>query len=182
MDMVVQFRGTIYEKGYGNVAQMVMRDKSLKPTAKAIYAYLCSFAWGRVDSDRKAFPTVKQQCEELGITKDTYYKHRSALEEKGYITIESVYGGDGKFRNNLYYIESTPCPKKMETDETVENKEVLTCPKKPDTEKSYTRKSTTKKSDTNTIIPLRREFNNNKLPTDKGVSPTKFIKYDWVNR
>jgi hypothetical protein len=76
MDMVIQFRGTIYEKGYGQVAQLVMRDKTLKPTAKAIYAYLCSFAWGGVDSDRKAFPTVKQQCYELSIRRTGIHNHR----------------------------------------------------------------------------------------------------------
>jgi hypothetical protein len=168
MDMVIQFRGTIYEKGYGQVAQLVMRDKTLKPTAKAIYAYLCSFAWGGVDSDRKAFPTVKQQCYELGITKDTYYKHRSALEERGYITIESVYGGNGKFRNNLYYIESTPCPKNVEMEPP--------CPKKSDT-----RKPDTENLDTNIIIPQEENLKKDIHIHTEHAEKKEFQFYDWVN-
>jgi HAMP domain-containing protein len=108
MDKVVQFRGTVYEDGSGMVAQKVMRDKEISMTAKAIYAYLCTFAWGGVDNERKAFPSVATQCKELGIKSDkTYFKHRKQLEEAGYITIEKTGRNKlGEFQNNIYYIEA----------------------------------------------------------------------------
>ena len=173
MDSVIQFRGTVYEKGFGQVAQKVMRDKNLKPISKAIYAYLCSFAWGRVDEERKAFPKVKDQCEELGITRDTYYKYRNELENKGYITIEAVNGSNGKFKNNIYYIESVPCPKKQDMEEVVENKELSPCPKLSDTEKPYT-----VNLDTNKRSSLRKEFKDIYNIDKQKVS--KFIPHNWL--
>lgn len=118
-DQVVQLRGTIYEKGWGMLSQKVMRDPELSRDAKAIYAYLCSFAWGGADADRKAFPSIKQQCQELGFkSEDTYYKKRKELLLKGYITIEkqrsNEKGDEGKFANNIYYIEAVPVPKTEE--------------------------------------------------------------------
>ena len=44
MNSVIQFEGTIYENGYGLLAQKVMRDKDLPKQSKLIYAYMCSFA------------------------------------------------------------------------------------------------------------------------------------------
>ena len=48
-------RGTIYENGYGLIAQKVMRDKDLSPVAKSIYAYICSFAGADKDGERSTF-------------------------------------------------------------------------------------------------------------------------------
>ena len=110
MDSVVQFEGTIYEGGYGLLARSVMRDKDLKPQAKAIYAYICSFAASSVSTDRSAFPSVALQCSELGMSEDTYYRHRKALEKKGYIKIEKMRGKKGKFLKNLYKIAAVPVP------------------------------------------------------------------------
>src|SRR3954452_25037865 len=97
MDTVIQFRGTIYENGYGLIAQKVMRDKDLSPVAKSIYAYICSFAAVGKDGERTAFPGVKLMMYELGIkSEDTYYKHRKQLLEKVYISIEKQ-RQEGKF-------------------------------------------------------------------------------------
>src|SRR4051794_40896002 len=102
MDTVIQFRGTIYEKGYGLIAQKVMRDRDLSPTAKSIYAYICSFANVGEGGERSAFPGVELMMVELGIkTDDTYYKHRKQLLAKGYLTIEKN-RKVGKFDNNVY--------------------------------------------------------------------------------
>jgi DNA-binding transcriptional MocR family regulator len=176
MDMVIQFRGTIYEKGYGQVAQLVMRDKTLKPTAKAIYAYLCSFAWGRVEGERSAFPSIKMQCEELGINRDTYYKYRKTLEDKGYITIEAVHGNSGKFNNNIYYIENVPCPKTSDTDKHIENKGISPCPKSSDTEKPDTVNWDTKKKRS-----LRKELKKDIYIDSEHAEKKEFQFYDWVN-
>ena len=46
---------SIYKNGYGIVAKFVMRDKNLSVEAKAIYAYICSFA----GSGTTAFPSAE---------------------------------------------------------------------------------------------------------------------------
>lgn len=109
-DSVIQFRGTIYEKGYGLIASKVMRDKSIPRQSRLIYAYMCSFAGLDKEGNRVAFPSVSLQCEELDMSEDTYYKWRKELEDRGLITIEKQ-RTEGKFQRNLYYIEAIPTPK-----------------------------------------------------------------------
>ncbi|SDE59513.1 Helix-turn-helix domain-containing protein [Priestia aryabhattai B8W22] len=121
MDSVLQMRGTIYEDGYGLIAQKVMRDKTLPKQSKLIYAYMCSFASVGANGDRVAFPSVNLQCNELGMTEDTYYKWRKPLEEKGYLTIEKTERKKGQFQRNLYYIEAVPVPKPVEPEPVEEN-------------------------------------------------------------
>lgn len=116
-DQVIQFRGTIYGEGYGMIAKKVMRDKDLSPTAKSIYAYICSFAGAGKDGKVSAFPGVKIMMSELGIKTDkTYYTHRKYLLEKGYITIEKN-RQKGKFENNIYFIEPVPVAKENKDSE-----------------------------------------------------------------
>lgn len=110
-DIVIQFRGTIYENGYGQIAQKVMRDKSLHAMSKAIYAYLVSFA----GQTRTAFPSVELMLDELGMSEDTFYKYRKQLINKGYIAIEQQQRISGKFYNNVYVIEVVPSPKSSGT-------------------------------------------------------------------
>ncbi|MFX4300663.1 helix-turn-helix domain-containing protein [Alicyclobacillus tolerans] len=112
-DIVVQFRGTIYEKGYGQISQKVMRDKSIHGMAKAIYAYMVSFA----GQEGSAFPSVQLMMEELGIkSEDTFYKYRKQLVDAGYITIEQQQRINGRFYNNVYVIELVPTPKNIEKE------------------------------------------------------------------
>lgn len=136
MDAIISMRGTVYEQGYGLIAQKVMRDKRLSIKAKAIYAYLSSFAGS--GTDRTAFPGVSLMMDELGIkSRDTYYKYRNELEEAGYITVESQKDERGRFSRNIYYIEAVPVPKIGETDEPPKSQEpqgVSPCPKKQDTD------------------------------------------------
>lgn len=108
-DHVIQFRGTIYENGYGLIAKKVMRDRNISAMAKAIYAYLCSFASTGSEGERSSFPGVSLMKAELGIATDgTFYKYRKQLVDAGYITVEKRSDKDGKFINNIYYIESVP--------------------------------------------------------------------------
>jgi hypothetical protein len=115
MDSVIQFRGTIYENGYGLIARKVMKDKRIPKQAKLIYAYMCSYAGVDKNGDRTAFPSVKLQCEELGMNKDTYYKWREYLIDYGLITIEKR-REQGKFERNLYFIEAVPVEKPEENE------------------------------------------------------------------
>lgn len=111
-DKVIMFEGTIYENGYGWVAQKVMRDRDLSPQAKAIYSYICSFAGNPTDiNDRQAFPSISLMKAELGIkSQDTFYKHMNALKEKGYLVVEQEKDDLGKFKRNIYKIIAVPTP------------------------------------------------------------------------
>lgn len=112
MDVVVQFRGTVYENGYGQIAQKVMRDPKLHRNAKVIYAYLCSFAGGNVLDPKWSWPSVSLMMKELGFKKEeTFYRYRKELIDSGYINVEQYRDGKGLFTRNLYIIELQPQPK-----------------------------------------------------------------------
>lgn len=110
MDQVIQFEGTIYENGYGLLAQKVMRDKNLPKQSKLIYAYMCSFAGISKNGERTAFPSIKLQCAELGMSEDTYYKWRKYLIDYGYIKITKQRSDSAKFDRNIYSIVAIPKP------------------------------------------------------------------------
>jgi hypothetical protein len=115
MDSVIQFRGTIYENGYGLLASKVMRDTRLHRNSRLIYAYMCAFAGSNLHGERTAFPSIAIQCHELDMSEDTYYKYRKPLVDLGFITIEKR-KGKGKFERNLYFIEAVPVEKPSERD------------------------------------------------------------------
>lgn len=89
----------ILEKGYGISPKLVMRDKDLSIEAKAIYAYMSSFA----GNGESAFPSIKLACIDLNVSENRFRKHRDQLVNKGYITIEHN-KKKGKFHNNVYII------------------------------------------------------------------------------
>ncbi|GAB4074577.1 hypothetical protein GCM10028778_20800 [Barrientosiimonas marina] len=111
-DAVVMFEGTIYENGYGWVAQKVMRDSKISIQAKAIYSYICSLAGNPTDIDgRKAFPSISLMKYELGIkSQDTFYKYMNQLKDKGYLKIEHEKDDKGKFERNIYKVIAVPNP------------------------------------------------------------------------
>src|SRR5690625_4883877 len=92
----------ILEEGYGLSPKLVMRDKGLTIEAKAIYAYMSSFA----GNGEKAFPKVSTVCKDLQISRQRFNRHRQLLIEKGYISIEKR-RSEGKFDNNIYILNST---------------------------------------------------------------------------
>ena len=105
-EIVVQFEGTVYENGYGQIAKKVMRDKSIHAVSKAIYAYLVSYAGSKDNS----FPSVQLMMDELGIkSEDTFYKYRNQLIKAGYITVHKE-REEGRFDNNVYKIATVPVP------------------------------------------------------------------------
>lgn len=122
-EIIIAMRGTVYENGYGLIAKKVMQDKSISIKAKALYAYLSSFA-GSGGEERSAFPSIGKILDDLCISKDSFYKYRKELERAGYITVKQDKDNDGTFKNNIYYIEAVPCPKISDTEPF---------PKKPDT-------------------------------------------------
>lgn len=164
MDSVIQFRGTIYENGYGLIASKVMRDKSIPKQSRLIYAYMCSFAGMDKEGNRVAFPSVSLQCEELGMTEDTYFKWRKVLVERGLITIEKR-KEKGKFERNLYFIEAVPVPKETSSEPY---------PKNSGTENSGTEKQgTNSNSSTNISSTINSNNKNiNNIDDDKRTSPS----------
>ena len=87
-------------KGYGKIPKLVMKDKDLAIEAKAIYAYLCSYA----GSGNTAFPSVSLMCDDLNISDNRFYKYKKQLTDKGYITV-SRKRVEGKWETNVYKIE-----------------------------------------------------------------------------
>lgn len=139
LETVVAFEGTIYEEGYGMIAQKVMRDKDLPAKSKAIYAYLCAFAGSirqGAPDDREAFPGVKLMMKELGIgSDDTFYKFRKPLIEKGYLKVRQTKEGS-TFSRNIYSIVAVPAPVKKEEEvvETAPDVDSVPNPKNKGTE------------------------------------------------
>lgn len=90
----------INSQGFGTISKLVMRDRSLSPEAKAIYAYICSYA----GSGCTAFPSVSLILADLGMSRPRYYKHRKLLEEKGYITVFQGERQGSRYAHNVYRI------------------------------------------------------------------------------
>lgn len=115
----------IMEQGYGLSPKLVMRDKELTIEAKAIYAYMSSFA----GNGESAFPKITTICRDLAISEDRFRKHRELLLNKEYITIERN-REQGKFYNNVYIINhtvplnhghgKTPAPQNLTTNNNKE--------------------------------------------------------------
>lgn len=95
--------GGLFSKGFGFSPKSVMKDKRLSIEAKAIYAYLASYA----GTGLTAFPSISLICTDLGIGKNRYFKHRKCLIDCGYITITQTKMGN-KFTNNVYKLELEP--------------------------------------------------------------------------
>lgn len=94
---------SVYREGYGIVAKLVMRDKTISPEAKAIYAYICSFA----GSGSTAFPSADLMMSELKMGDKRFYKFRKELVDKGYITIIKQRNGNRR-EKNIYMINIEP--------------------------------------------------------------------------
>ena len=94
----------IMSEGYGIIPKKVMKDEDLTIDAKAIYAFMASFA----GAGNTSFPSVKFITDKLGISRQRFNKHRKLLEDKGYITIKKERKSDGSWENNVYTLETLP--------------------------------------------------------------------------
>ena len=100
----------VMSKGYGTIPKLVMQHENLSIEAKAIYAYLASFA-GAGDT---AYPSVSIMCKHLGISRDRFYRHRKSLLDNDFIRI-TQHQNEGGWSNNLYTVVSVPCPQNKDT-------------------------------------------------------------------
>lgn len=87
----------ILKNGYGYSPKKVMRDPSLSVEAKAIYAYLASFA----DNEGKAYPGIELMCHELDISEKRFHRHKKRLIDLGFIKVERERTDNG-WSNNIY--------------------------------------------------------------------------------
>ncbi|MEF2918967.1 MAG: helix-turn-helix domain-containing protein, partial [Acutalibacteraceae bacterium] len=86
---------------YGIVYKAVMTDERLSLTAKAIYAYLCSYT----GSKGIVFPSRARILGELKLSKNTYYEHLNQLVELDYVVIEKR---KNFLNRNQYVINDNP--------------------------------------------------------------------------
>lgn len=91
----------VMSKGYGTVPKLVMQDEGLAPEAKAIYAYICSFA----GAGTSAFPGIELMCKQLTMSEKRFHKFKNQLIENGYLKIERERKSDGKgWGSNIYHL------------------------------------------------------------------------------
>ncbi|UXV29995.1 helix-turn-helix domain-containing protein [Mammaliicoccus sciuri] len=91
--------------GYGLVFKSVLKRNDVDAEAKALYAYLSSYA----GLDTKAFPGVSLICHDLNISEKRFQKYRKQLENAGVITINRKRTDNG-FSKNIYTINHKSVP------------------------------------------------------------------------
>lgn len=185
-DKLIVFPNTVLENGYGLVGKIVMKNRRLKAGSKALYAYLCTHARFQDGSYDSAYPSRAVICEDLGITKDTYYRYLNPLIELGYISVQKHFSDRHVFQHNTFIIEIVPCPKNkdMEMKGTEEP-----CPKKDDMEGKTENTACPKNKDTEEPCPDNRDkekpdtenvdTNNNNINNNNYINNTTTHKH-WV--
>ncbi len=110
----------INRAGYGMVPKLVMLDKRLHVTAKAIYAYFCSYTGAGVT----CFPSRKKICNDLDISTESFIKYSKQLVDVGYVEKKQI-KEKGRFLHNLYTLldEVSPCTEK--TSQVLEKAEKI---------------------------------------------------------
>lgn len=104
-------------KGFGIIAKIVTTDTDLCIGAKALYAYLCSYA----GNGTTAYPRRSKILADLKMSKETYYKYQKELIDQGYIKATR---GDKYPFPNTYTIVSRP-PKLKEAAITENSEDIL---------------------------------------------------------
>ena len=89
------------ELGYGTVTKEAMQDRKLTIEAKAIYAYLCSFAGGTDE----AWPSISKMCYDLNVSENRLRKNITLLIKNDYIERDRRrYNKSKQWANNVYTI------------------------------------------------------------------------------
>lgn len=84
--------------GYGVVYQDVTRNSNISAAAKGLYAYLSAFC-GASD---ECYPSVETIIKEMGMGRDTFYRHINALVAAGVVEKQQTVNGGGKFGRTVY--------------------------------------------------------------------------------
>lgn len=129
--------------GYGMVFQNVTRNGNISAAGKGLYAYFAAFC-GVSD---ECYPSVETITREMGMTKDTFYRHINSLVAAGVVEKHQTVGNDGKFGRVVY---------RLTHEVTISEKSGL-----PDMENSDTDKSDTDFSESKSNIDTSNNYKNN---------------------
>lgn len=94
---------SILNEGYGSIPKRIMRDRRLSIEAKAIYAYLCSYAGG----GNEAYPSVSKMITDLVISENRFYRHFELLIECGYVIKHREINENNLLGRNIYELVQT---------------------------------------------------------------------------
>ncbi|KRQ85854.1 hypothetical protein ABG79_02368 [Caloramator mitchellensis] len=100
--------------GYGIIPKQVMKDTRLSIEAKAIYAYLSTYA----GNNGLAFPSLELILSDLKIHKNRFYKHLTLLIDHGYINKSKENNLKGQYSKVIYKL--LPLPQNEEVGKTKE--------------------------------------------------------------
>lgn len=89
--------------GYGLVSRKILRDPELSAEAKAIYAYLSSFA----GSGNTCYPGIELMMKELQMGKDRFYKNMGYLIQAGIIRKSQERNGN-RWGRTVYTVNHCP--------------------------------------------------------------------------
>lgn len=158
----------IYDVGFGVLPKRVMIDTNLSIQAKAIFAYLCTYA-GNGDN---AFPGRKLITYQLGISKDTFTKYMKELKKYGYVEVYKSERKNGKFSHNIYKL--IPCPKISYT--------VLPDTETPDTVNMDTNKNNNNKNNNNSKYVSKEENNLSLISKayQENIGPIYPANREWI--
>ena len=84
--------------GFTQIPNSILRDTTISPPAKALYALILSYSWGK----GSAFPGHELLARELGASKRSVVRWTSELQASGLLKIERR----GSAKPNLYLLES----------------------------------------------------------------------------
>lgn len=104
--------------GFGVVYQDVTRNKNISAAAKGLYAYLSAFC----GVDDECYPSVETIVKEMGMGKDTFYRHINALVAAGVVEKRQTTNTYGQFGRTVYrlthevVISGFPIPQNEDTD------------------------------------------------------------------
>lgn len=160
-------------KGYGLIAKAMMEDKRLDIKAKALMAYIVSYA----GAGKVAFPKVPTMCAHLGVSKSTYQKMMREIVSLGYLEVKQRNNASGKsgFGVNDYYILYSPTEHDKDAPWT-KNADMV----KPDIVNADTAKADTVKPDTADTDTENRDTIIN-IPSTNNSSLVNNIRSSTIN-
>lgn len=160
----------INSAGYGTVPKLIMQDRNLSVTSKAIYAYFCSYT----GAGNTCFPSYKKICYDLNIHEETFIKHFKPLVHFGYVQVQQIRDQiNGRFSHNAYILQEI-LPHQVfsgKNSENVENKPFSPHPELPCTVKPGT-KINSIKINNNNYLSKKESKKKKQLEQDK-ISPKK---------
>lgn len=110
--------GMVITKGYGNIAEVVMRQGKISQGAKALYSYFISITGNK----RSCFPSNKTIMNELPVkSRITLSKYKGELVDFGLLKIEERKNKSGRVTSNNYFPTKLMMGKKEEEESDDDN-------------------------------------------------------------